>query len=133
MLARVNALSRFPAYGLSVIGYAIDGPRTGAFGPSAVFGVGAVYGLASGAAVLALRSVRAVRWDERAGVAESELVLSRGAAEGGERGQPGGYGDDDRERQHLGQVGGGSEGHDAERDGDPAHGHGERGRDPRRA
>ena len=33
-----------------------------AFGTSAVFAVGAVYGLASSAAVLSLRSVRAVRW-----------------------------------------------------------------------
>jgi MFS family permease len=53
MLARVNALSTFPAYGIGVIGYAIDGPLAAAFGSSAVFGVGAVYGLASSAAVLA--------------------------------------------------------------------------------
>jgi MFS family permease len=33
-----------------------------AFGTSAVFAVGAVYGLASSAVVLSLRSVRAVRW-----------------------------------------------------------------------
>ncbi|MGH7733313.1 MAG: MFS transporter, partial [Gemmatimonadales bacterium] len=64
MLARVSSLSLFPAYGVGVIGYAIDGPLAAAFGPAAVFGVGAVYGLLSSAAVLALRSVRAVTWTE---------------------------------------------------------------------
>ncbi len=63
MLARVSSLTLFPAYGVGVIGYAIDGPLAAAVGPSAVFGVGAVYGLLSSAAVLALRSVRAVRRD----------------------------------------------------------------------
>ncbi len=63
MLARVSSLTLFPAYGVDVIGYAIDGPLDAAVAPSAVFGVGAVYGLLSSAAVLALRSVRAVRWD----------------------------------------------------------------------
>jgi hypothetical protein len=62
MLARVSALSVFPAYGVGVIGYAVDGPLAALFGTSAVFGVGAVYGLLSSAAVLGLRSVRAVRW-----------------------------------------------------------------------
>ncbi len=62
VLARVSSLSLFPAYGVGVIGYAIDGPLAAAVGPSAVFAVGAVYGLLSSAAVLALRSVRAVRW-----------------------------------------------------------------------
>ena len=62
MLARVSSLTLFPAYGVGVIGYAIDGPLAAAFGTSAVFAVGAVYGLASSAAVLSLRSVRAVRW-----------------------------------------------------------------------
>jgi MFS family permease len=62
MLARVSSLSTFPAYGVGVIGYAIDGPLAAAFGTSAVFAVGAVYGLASSAAVLSMRSVRAVRW-----------------------------------------------------------------------
>jgi MFS family permease len=58
MLARVSSLSTFPAYGVGVI----DGPLAAAFGTSAVFAVGAVYGLASSAVVLSLRSVRAVRW-----------------------------------------------------------------------
>ena len=58
LLARVSALSIFPAYGVGVIGYAIDGPLAAAFGPAAIFGVGAVYGLLSSAAVLTLRSVR---------------------------------------------------------------------------
>jgi hypothetical protein len=62
MLARVSALSTFPAYGVGVIGYAIDGPLAAAFGTSAVFAVGAGYGLASSAVVLSVRSVRAVRW-----------------------------------------------------------------------
>jgi hypothetical protein len=62
LLARVSALSIFPAYGVGVIGYAIDGPLAAAFGPAAIFGVGAVYGLLSSAAVLSLRSVRRVTW-----------------------------------------------------------------------
>jgi len=62
MIARVSALSIFPAYGIGVIGYAIDGPLAAAFGPTAIFGVGAVYGLLSSAAVLTLRSVRQVTW-----------------------------------------------------------------------
>ena len=64
-LARVESLTLFPAYGIGVIGYAIDGPLAAAVGPSAVFGVGAVYGLLSSAAVLALRSVRSVRWHDQ--------------------------------------------------------------------
>ena len=62
LLARVSALSIFPAYGIGVIGYAIDGPLAAAFGPAAIFGVGAVYGVLSSAAVLTLRSVRQVTW-----------------------------------------------------------------------
>jgi hypothetical protein len=65
MLARVSSLMVFPAYGIGVIGYAVDGPLAATFGPTAVFGVGAVYGLLSSAVVLALPSVRAVRWTER--------------------------------------------------------------------
>jgi MFS family permease len=62
MIARVSALSIFPAYGIGVIGYAIDGPLAAAFGPAAIFGVGAVYGLLSSAVVLTLPSVRGVTW-----------------------------------------------------------------------
>jgi MFS family permease len=62
LLARVSALSIFPAYGVGVIGYAIDGPLAAAFGPAAIFGVGAVYGLLSSATMLTLRSVRQVTW-----------------------------------------------------------------------
>ena len=62
LLARVSALSIFPAYGVGVIGYAIDGPLAATFGPAAIFGVGAVYGLLSSAAVLTVRSVRQVTW-----------------------------------------------------------------------
>jgi len=65
MLARVSSLTLFPAYGVGVIGYAIDGPLAAAFGPAAVFGVGAAYGLLSSTAVLTLRSVRAVGWVEK--------------------------------------------------------------------
>ena len=61
-LARVSSLSLFPAYGIGVIGYAVDGPLAATLGPMVVFGVGAVYGLLSSAVVLAIPSVRAVRW-----------------------------------------------------------------------
>ena len=61
-LARVSSLSMFPAYGIGVIGYAIDGPLAAALGPALVFGAGAVYGLLSSAVMLAIPSVRAVRW-----------------------------------------------------------------------
>jgi MFS family permease len=67
LIARVGSLTLFPAYGIGVIGYAIDGPLAAAFGPAAVFAVGAAYGLLSSAAVLMLRPVRAVTWMERAG------------------------------------------------------------------
>jgi MFS family permease len=62
LIARVSALSICPAYGIGVIGYAIDGPLAAAFGPAAIFGVGAVYGLLSSAVVLTLPSVRGVTW-----------------------------------------------------------------------
>ena len=79
-MARVSSLSLFPAYGVGAIGYAIDGPLAAAVGPSAVFAVGAVYGLLSSAAVLTLRSVRAVRWRDQ----DDEPVLpEEGAAEEG--------------------------------------------------
>ena len=55
MLARVSSLSLFPSYGVGVIGYAIDGPLAAAVRPSAVFAVGAAYGLLSSAAVLTLQ------------------------------------------------------------------------------
>jgi MFS family permease len=67
LLGRVNALSLFPAFGIGVIGYAIDGPLYAAFGPALVFGVGAAYGLLSSAAVLTLRSIRDVTWTEKPG------------------------------------------------------------------
>ena len=67
LIARVSSLTLFPAYGIGVIGYAIDGPLAAAFGPAAIFAVGAAYGLLSSAAVLTLRSVRDVTWTERAG------------------------------------------------------------------
>jgi hypothetical protein len=61
-LARVSSFSMFPAYGIGVIGYAVDGSLAAAIGPAAVFGAGAVYGLLSSAVMLAIPSVRAVRW-----------------------------------------------------------------------
>ena len=64
-LARVSSLTLFPAYGIGVIGYAIDGPLAAALGTGVVFGIGAVYGLLSSAVVLALPDVRAVRWRDR--------------------------------------------------------------------
>jgi hypothetical protein len=67
LIARVSSLTLFPAYGIGVIGYAVDGPLAAAFGPAAVFAAGAAYGLLSSAAVLMLPSVRAVTWTERAG------------------------------------------------------------------
>ena len=67
LIARVSSLTLFPAYGIGVIGYAIDGPLAAAFGPAVIFAVGAAYGLLSSAAVLMLRSVRGVTWTERAG------------------------------------------------------------------
>jgi hypothetical protein len=65
MLARVSSLTLFPAYGIGVIGYAVDGPLAAALGTTVVFGVGAVYGLLSSAVVLALPSVRAIRWRDQ--------------------------------------------------------------------
>src|SRR5271155_1195958 len=64
-LARVSSPTLFPAYGIGVIGYAVDGPLAAALGPAVVFGVGAVYGLLSSAGVLALPAVRAVRWRDK--------------------------------------------------------------------
>ena len=133
-LARVSSLTMFPAYGIGVIGYAIDGPLATVLGAPVVFGVGAVYGLLSSAAVLTLPSIRGLSWrEQKPASGPGPLGPADGAAEGGERGQPRDHGDDDRDREHLGQVTGRSEGHDAERDGDPAHGQAQRRRDPRSA
>jgi MFS family permease len=88
MLARVSSLTLFPAYGVGVIGYAIDGPLAAAIGPSAVFGVGAVYGLLSSAAVLALRSVRAVTWEETGDPTQAARAFS--PPRGGRRRRPAG-------------------------------------------
>jgi MFS family permease len=146
-LARVSSLTLFPAYGIGVIGYAVDGPLAAALGPATVFGVGAVYGLLSSAIVLALPAVRAVRWRDkdpaepepapepeqaRSRAAGLPLLAGRGA-QGGERGQPRDDRDDHRDRQHLREIEFGRERDDAERRRDPAQGQGERRRDPRRA
>lgn len=65
-LARVSALITFPAYGIGVIGYAVDGPLASALGTSAVFGVGAIYGILSSAVVLCTPAIRAIRWPDDA-------------------------------------------------------------------
>jgi MFS family permease len=128
MLARVNSLTLFPAYGVGVIGYAIDGPLAAALGAPAVFGVGAVYGLLSSAVVLALPAVRAVRWTSSLGSG-----LLGGGAEGGEGGQPRDHRDHDRDREHLSDVHRGGQGDQAERHRDSAYRQSERRRDPRDA
>ncbi len=78
-LARVSSLTLFPAYGIGVIGYAVDGPLAAVLGPAMVFGVGAVYGLLSSAVVLALPAVRAVRWRDKDPVAPDDRSRSRDA------------------------------------------------------
>lgn len=65
-LARVVSLTMFPAFGIGVVGYGIDGTLAAAFGAPAVFAVGAVYGMLSSAVLLALPSVRAIRWRDSA-------------------------------------------------------------------
>ena len=131
-LARVSSLTLFPAYGIGVIGYAVDGPLAAALGPAAVFGAGAVYGLLSSAIVLALPAVRAVRWVDKEPAAGLLLLADR-RAPGGERSQPRDHRDGHRDRQQLREVELGRERDDAERHRDPAHGQGERRRDRRRA
>lgn len=90
MLARVSSLATFPAYGIGVIGYAIDGPLAAVFGAQAVFAAGAVYGLASSAAVLTLRPVRAVRWSATAGAQPpaSEQLTASSPRRGARRRRP---------------------------------------------
>jgi MFS family permease len=77
-LARVSSLSLFPAYGIGVIGYAADGPLAAPVGPAVVFGAGAVYGLLSSAVMLAVPSVRAVRWRDKAPAPEPEKQPAAG-------------------------------------------------------
>jgi MFS family permease len=139
-LARVSSLSLFPAYGIGVIGYAVDGPLAAALGPALVFGVGAVYGLLSSAVMLAIPSVRAVRWIDQVPVvpepdhtrqrAAGLLLLAGRGPQGAEGGQPPGHGDDHRDGQHLREVTFGRERDDAKRRRDSAHGQRERRRDP---
>jgi MFS family permease len=139
-LARVRSLSLFPNYGIGVIGYAVDGPLAAVLGPALVFGIGAVYGLLSSAVMLAIPSVRAVRWveavpepDEARQLATGLLLVPARGPQGSEGGQPPGHGDDHRDRQHLREVEFGGERDDAERRRYPAHGQRERRRDPPRA
>ena len=142
-LARVRSLSLFPNYGIGVIGYAIDGPLAAVLGPGLVFGIGAVYGLLSSAVMLAIPSVRAVRWvnqspeapePEQARQAAAGLLLLAGRRpQGGESGQPSSHGDDHRDRQHLREIKLRRERDNAERRHHPAHGQCERRRHPARA
>jgi MFS family permease len=138
-LARVRSLSLFPNYGIGVIGYAVDGPLAAVLGPALVFGVGAVYGLLSSAVMLAIPSVRDVRWadqvpepDQRRQPAAGLLLLAGRGPQGREGGQPRDHGDDHRDRQHLREVEFGRERDDAERRRDRAHGQRESCRDPSR-
>jgi MFS family permease len=142
-LARVRSLSLFPNYGIGVIGYAIDGPLAAVLGPGLVFGIGAVYGLLSSAVMLAIPSVRAVRWvnqgpevpepDEACRPPAALLLPAGRGPQGGESGQPSGHGDDHRDRQHLREIEFGRERDNAERRRHPAHGQRERRRHPARA
>jgi MFS family permease len=88
MLARVSSLTIFPAYGIGVIGYAIDGPLSAAVGPAAVFGVGAVYGLLSSAVMLAIPSVRSVRWRDRRPAAHAAQLTACAPRPAGRRRRP---------------------------------------------
>ena len=88
-LARVSSLTLFPSYGIGVVGYAIDGPLAAAIGPATVFGVGAVYGLVSGAVVLALPAVRAVRWRDT-GPEQEEITAAGEQRPAGRRMRPAG-------------------------------------------
>ena len=100
--------------------------------------VGAVYGLVSSAVVLTLRPVRDIRWlgtdgrrpDPGRTPQRPGSVLVRRRPQRGEGGQPGGHGDSHRHRQDLVQVLRRRERHHADGHRDPAHGQGERGRDP---
>jgi len=130
-LARVSSLSLFPSYGIGVIGYAVDGLLAAALGPAVVFGVGAVYGLLSSLVMLAIPSVRAVRWQDQTGTPQPDqagqhatglpLLPGRGP-QGRERGQPRDHSDDHRDRQHLREVKLWRVRHYAERHRHPAHG-----------
>jgi len=123
-LARVNSLTLFPAFGIGVIGYAIDGPLAASIGAPAVFAIGAVYGMASTAVVLALKPIRAVRW--------KELPARRGT-QCRERGNPRRDRDHDRDREELRDVGWRCERHQRDREAHPADGHRQSARDLRRA
>jgi MFS family permease len=88
-LARVSSLTLFPAYGIGVVGYAVDGPLAAALGPAVVFAAGAVYGLLSSAVVLALPSVRAVRWrDMDAPDQDRRVTAACGPRRAGQRTRP---------------------------------------------
>jgi hypothetical protein len=88
ILARVSAFTVFPAYAIGVIGYAIDGPVASVLGPATVFGIGAVYGMLSSAAVLALPAIRAIRWEDAGAGAAVSASRRRPAESRMRRGGP---------------------------------------------
>jgi hypothetical protein len=65
-LSRVSSFSTFGAFGPGTLGLAIAGPAAALAGPARVLGAGAAWSVLSTLVVLALPSIRAVRWlDER--------------------------------------------------------------------
>jgi MFS family permease len=70
-LARVNGFSVVPALGIGVIGYLIDGPLASAFGSTAVFATGALYGIISSMIIVGLPAIRSVTWKS-----ESDLAVA---------------------------------------------------------
>ena len=64
-LARVSAFTDFPAFGIGVIGYIIDGTLAATFGATTVFAVGAAYGVISTLVMLCLPVTRSVNWNEK--------------------------------------------------------------------
>jgi MFS family permease len=61
-IARVSAFTDFPALGIGLIGYIVDGPLAASVGISTVFAVGGIYGIFSALVVLVLPATRAVEW-----------------------------------------------------------------------
>jgi hypothetical protein len=66
-LSRASSFSTFGAFGPGTLGLAIAGPAAALAGPARVLGAGAAWSVLSTLVVLALPSIRAVRWlDDRA-------------------------------------------------------------------
>ena len=75
-LARVSAFTDFPAFGIGVIGYLIEGTLSSTFGPTTLFAAGAIYGIASSALILTLPAIRSVPWRGDDGAEEQESLGS---------------------------------------------------------